>query len=150
MSEIIDSGTGLTSKCSDTIEGNIQSISAVEIAKPNKPNERKTRSKRPVSDTSDFSERSKEPPPRFLFSELDQLTFTVDETPYKADDTEHTLQWVKFISNYADVTNPIDWEDLEERADFLNLLYVYCEERDIPFPLESEIGKNVSEKLNVR
>jgi hypothetical protein len=150
MPETTDSGTGLTSKCSDTTEGNIQNTSVVETAKPSSQSERKTRSKPPVSGTSDFRERSKEPPPRFLFSELDQLTFKVDETRYKADDTEHTPMWIKFISDYADVPDSIDWDDLEERADFLNLLYVYCEEREIPFPLESKTEESLTGIINAR
>lgn len=150
MPEITDSGTSLTNKCSDTIEENILNTSVVGTAKPNSPGGKRTRPKPPVSDTSDFSERSKEPPPRFLFSELDQLTFKVGEARYNADDTEHTSLWIAFIADYADVTGSVDWEDLEERAHFLNMLYVHCEEQGIPFPLETIAPEKVTKKINAR
>ncbi len=144
MEETPDNGASSTSKCSDTTDANTLNTSDA-TAKPGKTSGARTRSKRPVSGMSAFNAKSEEPPPRYLFSELNRLTFKVGETSYKADDTEHTFLWMKFVQEWANVKTPVDWDDLEERAHFLNKLYVFCKQNNIPFPLTEE-PENINEK----
>ena len=147
MEETSDNGASSTSKCSDTTGANTPNTSA-ETAKPGKRSGGTTRSKRRVSDMSGYSAVSEEPPPRYLFSELHRLTFNVGETSYQAD-TEQAFAWMKFVQQWANVKTPVDWDDLEERAHFLNTLYVFCERNTIPFPLTEEPEK-FNEKFNAR
>ena len=137
MQEIPDNGASSTSKCGDTTDANILNTSDATVKPSSKP-ARTTKSKPRASVTSDFNAKSEEPPPRYLFSELHRLTFTVGETSYRADDTEHTFLWMKFVQNWANVKGSVDWDDLEERAHFLNKLYVFCEQNNVPFPLTEE------------
>jgi hypothetical protein len=85
-------------------------------------------------------EKSEGPPPRILANELSLWTFKLGETRYQADDTEHMFAWVDFVGKWANVKKSIDWEDLEERAYFLNMLYVWCEKNLTPFPLEKTLN----------
>lgn len=145
MPEMPEPGTNLTSKCSATTEESIQNTSG-EKAKPNSKSGKRTRSRQQESGMN-VSSVKHEPLPRYLPSELNRLTFKVGDNAYQADDTEHTFLWMKFISDYADVTGKVDWEDLEERAHFLNMLYEFCEAQGMPFPLEEAKTENIIEKI---
>lgn len=57
------------------------------------------------------------------------------------------MAWVRFISEYAEVPDGLDWEDLEERAHFLNMLHEYCRDQEIAFPLQ-ELPEKFNEKFN--
>lgn len=144
MQEITDNGTASTDKCNATTGENILSILA-GTRKAAKPPEKTTRSKQPESGTSDSSVKH-EPQPRFLLSELRQWTFQNDGNRYRADDTEHTAAWIRFISMHAELPEDLDWEDLEERAHFLNMLSEHCEKRGIPFPLQE--AEKINENIN--
>lgn len=137
MPEITEFGTNLTSKCADTTDENTLST-LEEPTKPSRKQGRTTRSKRAVSDTNVSKETSKEPPPHFLANELATLTFTVGGFTCPADDTSLSgmFRWAVFVHEYADMKSDPDWEDLEERARFLNMLYEWCEQQSIPFPLQ--------------
>lgn len=148
MPETPESGTSSTNKCSATTDASMLNTSDV-IARPNSKSAKTTRSKRPVSDMNVSSAR-REPLPRYLSSELCRLTFKLDGKTYQADETEQTFAWTTFIANYADVTGAIDWEDLEERAHFLNMLYEFCEAQGIPFPFEDSEAENGNERFNAR
>lgn len=86
---------------------------------------------------SGSKEKSKEPPPRILANELSRWTFKSGEKSYPADDTSLVgmFAWQALVNEWADVKVSIDWEDLETRAHFLNMLFVWCEEHNKPFPL---------------
>jgi hypothetical protein len=146
MAEISDSGANSTSKCSDTTGGNTPNTLA-ETAKTSVRGGKRTRSKRHASDMNAFSGKYREPPPRILVNELALWTFKSGETSYQADDTEHMFAWMKFVSDWADIKNPVDWEDLETRAHFLNMLYAWCEQNKREFPLQ-EKPENFTATLN--
>ncbi len=55
--------------------------------------------------------------------------------------------WMYLVSKWANIKGSVDWEDLEERAHFLNMLYAWCEKNNMPFPLE-ETPENINEPLN--
>ena len=148
MLETPESGTNFQGKCSDTTAANTPNTLG-EQARPKKRSGGRTPSKRRASATN-VSSVKREPLPRYLPSELHRLTFTAGENRYQADDTEHTFAWKQFIADYANVTGDVDWEDLEERAHFLNMLYEFCEAQGIPFPLEDSRSENINEKLNAR
>jgi hypothetical protein len=145
MPETPEAGTSLTNKCSDTTEESIQNTSGA-TPKQSRKRGKRTRSKQHESDTN-VSSVQHEPLPRYLPSELSRLTFNVGESRYRADDTEHTFLWMKFVADYADVTGAVDWDDLEERAHFLNMLYEFCEREGMPFPLEDSPPEKLIENI---
>lgn len=136
MQEIPDSGTSLTNRCSDTTGESTLNTSAGR-ARATVSKGRQTRLKRQGSDMSGSKEKSKEPPPRILANELSRWTFKSGEKSYPADDTSLVgmFAWQALVNEWADVKVSIDWEDLETRAHFLNMLFVWCEEHNKPFPL---------------
>jgi hypothetical protein len=135
MQEITDSGASSTPKCSDTTEESIKSTLS-ETTKKRGNSGTRTKSKRHASGMSDSKEKSEGPPPRILVNELNRWTFRYGETKYQADDTEHMFAWMYFVGKWANIKGKVDWEDLEERAHFLNMLYVWCEKNNEVFPLE--------------
>lgn len=139
MQKIPDSGTNSTTKCTDTTEESIQST-LEETTKRRGKGGKQTQSRHRGSDTSGSREKSEGPPPRILANELSQWTYLHGETRYQADDTEHMFAWLAFVSEWANVKKPLDWEDLEERSHFLNMLYVWCEKQSMPFPLEKTLN----------
>lgn len=148
MPEMPESGTSSTNKCSDTTDASILNTSE-ETAKASKRSAKRTRSKQQESGMNDSNARP-DPPPRYLVTDLRRLTFRSGENSYQADDTEHTFLWMKFVADYADVTGKVDWEDLEERAHFLNMLSAHCEKQGVPFPLDESPDENATEIFNVR
>jgi hypothetical protein len=143
MQEITDSGTNSTDKCNDTSSESTPNT-LIETPKASETKGKPTRSKRPASVTNVSNAVSNDPPPRYLASELHQLSYQFGETRYQADDTEHMFAWMFFVDKWADIKSKVDWEDLETRAHFLNMLYVWCEQNNTPFPLE-----NINEPLKV-
>ncbi len=144
MPEIPEPGTSSTNKCNATTGENTPPISG-GTPKPNSSKGKKIRSNQRASGTNVSSARL-DPPPRYLITDLNRLTFKRGETAYQADDTEHTSEWIAYISEFANLKPGIDWDDLEERAYFLNLLYVFCEQKATLFPFE----ENLTEKFNER
>lgn len=148
MQETPDNGTNSTSKCNATTGENIPNTLG-GTQRQSKRQEQTTKSSQHVSGMNVSSVRP-EPLPRYLPSELSRLTFKVGENRYQADDTEHTFAWIQFISGYAKLKGDIDWDDLEERAYFLNMLYEFCERKGKPFPLEDSEPENFNETFNAR
>lgn len=133
MQETPGSGIDSTDKCSAIIDVSILNTSVGHRAQ-NKTAGKKTVSKRAGSGTN-VSNARHDPLPRFLVTDLNRLTFQSGENTYQADDTEHTQDWTHFVTAHANVPDTIDWDDLEERAHFLNALYAYCSVNEIAFPL---------------
>jgi hypothetical protein len=144
MQETPESGTDSTDRCSAIIDVSILSTSG-EHQKQNKRQGQKTGSKRAESGTS-VSSAKREPPPRFLVTDLNRLTFRIGESAYQADDTDHTPEWAQFVGEHANVARVIDWSDLEERVHFLNMLFAYCSAKGKPFPLAALPGEKFNEK----
>lgn len=145
MQETPESGIDSTDKCSAIIDVSILSTSD-ERQKLKATKEKRTSSKRAGSGTND-SNAKRDPLPRFLVTDLSQLTFQSGENTYQADDTEHTQAWAQFVSQHANVPSTIDWDDLEERAHFLNTLYAYCSSKGKTFPLvEEKFNENINER----
>jgi hypothetical protein len=142
-----DSGTNSTTKCEDTTEENTQST-LDEITKKKSNNATRITSRRRESGMSVSKGTSNEPPPRIIASELNHWIFKHGEAKYQADDTEHLFEWLQFVNKWANVKKTIDWEDLEERVYFLNMLYAWCDRSGIPFPLE-ESSEKTNEALNI-
>lgn len=69
----------------------------------------------------------------FTLLDLRRLTFTLDgEHVLNAQDATNE-EFGTLADVVSDVTNVEQWY-LEERRDFINALYAFCEERDYPFP----------------
>lgn len=146
MQETPGSGIDSTDKCSAIIDVSILSTSD-EHQKQKPTRSVKTSSKRAGSGTNVSSAR-RDPLPRFLANELNQLSFQIGENVYRADDTAHTQEWSQFVSEHANIPPGIDWSDLEERTHFLNMLYAHCTARGISFPLAVQDEEKFNEKLN--
>jgi hypothetical protein len=148
MAEMQEPGTNLTNKCNDTTDANILSTSQ-ETPKPNNRQGQQIRSRRHVSGTN-VSSAKPDPLPKYLVTDLHRLTFKVGEKTYQADDTEHTFAWTRFISDHANIKGSVDWDDLEERAHFLNMLYAHHEALGKPFPLDEIPEETATETFNAR
>lgn len=94
-----------------------------------------------------------DPPPFFLSNELHGLTFRVngEAEAYKANDTSPSgmFAWASMVAKVANVKGQINWLSLDERAHFLNKLYVFCQQKNYPFPFEidTKIFPHLQEKI---
>jgi hypothetical protein len=146
MPKIDDPGTNSTSKCSATTDVHTPNTSDANRS-PNSTGGKKIRSSQHASATNVSSEK-REPLPHFLVNELHQFSFRIAGETFQADDTEHMDAWKAFVNQYAVVSDAVDWEDLEERARFLSMLYEYYEGRADPFPLQGSLSVKIYEKDN--
>lgn len=48
------------------------------------------------------------------------------------------------MSEYADLDPATDWTDLEERADFLSQLWLFCYMENLNFPLTEKLHEVMS------
>lgn len=133
MQEMSDCGSSLTPKCNVITNVTTPSILA-EKPKQNSKQERKIH-KKPYEFDMNVSNVKHDPLPRFLVTELHQWSFQIDGQIYPSD-TDNVAMWQRFVAEHANVSEDLDWEDLEERAHFLNMLYEHCESRSLVFPLQ--------------
>jgi hypothetical protein len=80
----------------------------------------------------------------FTLLDLHRLTFTLDGV--EVLDAQHATheQFSALVNAVADVTNVEQWY-LEERRDFMNGLYAFCEERGYSFPFTIVDGEASSQ-----
>lgn len=117
-------------ECENTTDNNIQNTSldpndqqGSETPTNKKPNNLEQRTDRGAGKSSQY----------FTLLDLHRLTFTLDGE--EVLDAQHATneQFSALVSTIADVSNVEQWY-LEERRDFVNQLYAWCEERNYEFP----------------
>jgi hypothetical protein len=133
-------------KCNDTTNESIPNI-LEEKAKRSSKSGKRIRSKQPGSGTNGSNANTdtrNDPPPYFLVTELRGLTFSHAGSLYHADDTSNSgmVAWTTLVERWANVRDVIDWENLEDRAHFLNTLYAFCLQNNLTFPLQKTPPKN--------
>lgn len=142
-----------TQQCDGTIESSTPNT-LTETTKPKSSNAKKTRSKPPVSAMNDSNESiDDDPPPFFLSNELHGVTFCMPEReqPFHTDDTSEigVSAWTRKVEQVASVKGKINWQSLDERAHFLNKLFVFCAQKNLrfPFQVDTKLFPHLAEKI---
>lgn len=74
----------------------------------------------------------------FVITDLKSWTFKMHVNDREHEYTARNCpveHWIFYFSNFAFLDPKTDWTDLEERADFLAQLWLFCYEQKLSFPL---------------